>query len=38
MAAEDRDRWKRLVDFESCDLTQREFANERGVSFSNLFY
>jgi transposase len=39
MAEQDRDRWKRLVaDFESSDLTQREFANERGVSFSNLRY
>lgn len=39
MAEQDRDRWKRLVaDFESSDLTQREFASERGVSFSNLRY
>jgi hypothetical protein len=33
----DRERWKRLVaDFEASDLTQREFASERGISFSNL--
>jgi hypothetical protein len=39
MAEQDRERWKKLVaDFESCDLTQREFANERGVSFTNLRY
>jgi hypothetical protein len=39
MAEQDRDRWKRLVaDFEASDLTQREFANERGESFSNLRY
>ena len=37
MAEADRTRWTKLVaDFESCDLTQREFATERGVSFSNL--
>ncbi len=41
MAEQDRDqereRWKRLVaDFEASDLTQREFASERGISFSNL--
>ena len=28
---------KLVADFESSDLTQREFANERGVSFSNLW-
>jgi len=29
-------RWTKLVaDFESCDLSQREFANERGVPLSN---
>jgi transposase len=34
---QDRARWTKLVaDFESSDLTQREFATERGVSFSNL--
>jgi len=34
---DDRERWTKLVaDFESCDLTQREFASERGISFSNL--
>ncbi len=33
---QERDRWKRLVaDFEASDLTQREFASERGISFSN---
>ena len=37
MADLDVDRWKKLVaDFETSDLTQREFASERGVSFSNL--
>jgi transposase len=37
MTDEDRGRWAKLVaDFESSDLTQREFATERGVSFSNL--
>ncbi len=39
MAEQDRARWTKLVaDFESSDLTQREFASERGVSFSNLRY
>ena len=33
----ERVRWVKLVaDFESSELTQREFASERGVSFSNL--
>jgi transposase-like protein len=37
MTDEDRVRWTKLVaDYESSDLTQREFAVERGVSFSNL--
>jgi len=37
MDDQDRGRWTKLVaDFESSDLTQREFATERGVSFSNL--
>lgn len=37
MADPDRERWKKLVaDFEASDLTQREFATERGISFSNL--
>jgi hypothetical protein len=27
---------KLVADFESSDLTQREFANERGVSFSGV--
>jgi len=39
MADADRERWKKLVaDFESCDLTQREFATERGISFHHLRY
>ncbi len=34
---QEREWWKRLVaDFEASDLTQREFASERGISFSNL--
>jgi transposase len=34
---QDRERWTKLVaDFEGSDLTQREFASERGISFSNL--
>jgi len=34
---QDRERWTKLgADFEASDLTQREFANERGISFSNL--
>jgi transposase len=37
MTDHDRTRWTKLVaDFETSDLTQREFAAERGVSFSNL--
>jgi hypothetical protein len=37
MDDQERTRWVKLVaDFESSDLTQREFATERGVSFSNL--
>lgn len=37
MADQDRERWTKLVaDFETSDLTQREFASERGLSFSNL--
>ena len=37
MADQDRARWVKLVaDFETSELTQREFAAERGVSFSNL--
>ena len=32
-------KWTKLVaDFESSDLSQREFANERGVPLSNLRY
>lgn len=39
MTDQDRERWTKLVaDFESCDLTQREFATERGISLSNLRY
>ncbi len=39
MADADRARWTRLVaDFESADLSQREFAQERGVPLSNLRY
>ncbi len=34
---QERERWTKLVaDYEASDLTQREFASERGVSFSNL--
>ena len=37
MTDQGRTRWTKLVaDFEISDLTQREFAAERGVSFSNL--
>lgn len=37
MADQDRERWTKLVaDFEASELTQREFATERGISFSNL--
>jgi transposase len=37
MAEQDRERWTKLVaDFEASDLTQREFASERGISLSNL--
>jgi hypothetical protein len=39
MAEHDRTRWTKLVaDFESSDLTQREFATERGISLSHLRY
>jgi transposase len=39
MAEQDRSRWTKLVaDFESCDLTQREFATERGIPVSALRY
>jgi len=39
MADQDKVRWTKLVaDFESCDLSQREFANERGVPLSDLRY
>ena len=39
MAEPDRTRWTKLVaDFESCDLTQREFATERGISLNHLRY
>ena len=37
MADQDKERWTKLIaDFETSDLTQREFASERGVSFSTL--
>ena len=37
MKDQDRGRWTKLVaDYEASELTQREFASERGVSFSNL--
>jgi hypothetical protein len=39
VADTDRTRWvKPVADLESSDLTQREFATERGVSFTNLRY
>jgi transposase len=39
MREDDRARWTKLVaDFESADLSQREFAQERGLSLSNLRY
>jgi transposase-like protein len=39
MAAVDRERWVKLVaDFEASDLSQREFSNQRGISFSILRY
>jgi hypothetical protein len=37
MTDQERERWKKLVaDYEASDLTQREFASARGISFSNL--
>jgi hypothetical protein len=37
VADQDRERWTKLVaGFETSELTQREFASERGNSFSNL--
>ena len=39
MRDDDRARWTKLVaDFESVDLSQREYAQERGLSLSNLRY
>ena len=39
MRDDDRARWTKLVaDFESAGLSQREFAQERGLSLSNLRY
>ncbi len=39
MAEQDSARWTKLVaDFEVSDLSQREFASERGISLSNLRY
>jgi hypothetical protein len=37
MTEQERARWTKLVgDFETSDMTQREFASQRGISFSNL--
>ena len=37
MADQERERWTKLAaDFETSELTQREFASQRGISFSNL--
>src|SRR5512142_862882 len=37
MTDQERTRWTKLVaDYETSELTQREFATERGISFSNL--
>jgi hypothetical protein len=37
MTDQERTRWTKLVaDYETSELTQREFASERGISFSNL--
>jgi transposase-like protein len=37
MTDHERTRWTKLVaDYEASELTQREFASERGISFSNL--
>jgi transposase len=37
MTEQEQARWTKLVgDFETSDLTQREFATQRGISFSNL--
>jgi hypothetical protein len=34
---QERERWTKLIaDFEGSDLTQREFASQRGISYSNL--
>jgi transposase len=39
MREDERARWTKLVaDFESADLSQREFAQERGLPISNLRY
>ena len=39
MRDDERARWTKLVaDFESADLSQREFAQERGLPLSNLRY
>ncbi|MFL5412500.1 MAG: IS66 family insertion sequence element accessory protein TnpA [Myxococcales bacterium] len=39
MREDERARWMKLVaDYESADLSQREFAQERGLSLSNLRY
>jgi len=39
MVDENKSRWTKLVaDFESADLSQRQFAQDRGVPLSNLRY
>jgi len=39
MGDQDRAQWTKFVaDFESSDLSQREFAKERMISLSNLRY
>jgi hypothetical protein len=39
MREDDRARWTKLAaDFEAADLSHREFAQERGISLSNLRY
>jgi hypothetical protein len=39
MSEQDKERWTELVaDFESSSLSQKEFSNERGISFSMLRY
>jgi hypothetical protein len=39
MSDDERSKWTKVVaDFEAADLSQREFAKERGVPLSNLRY